>query len=102
MVPHSGDLSFFLTIFLAILFGMIMAIAILALNLMAYINAFFAKVFLFFESRSTCLLVNKNLMAHRDRNRCVHGLRHRDRYRHASPSSNQGWGHLIPSMRRGV
>jgi hypothetical protein len=65
----SFNFSLAMTIFLAILFGMIMAIAILALNLMAYINAFFAKVFLFFESRSTCLLVNKNLMAHRDRNR---------------------------------
>ena len=65
----SYNFSLAMTLFLAILFGMIMAIAILTINFMAYINSFLADLFLFYERASTRLLVKKNLMAHRDRNR---------------------------------
>lgn len=65
----SYNFSLAMTLFLGILFGMIISMALLAINLMPMINQLISKLFLFFESNSTRLLVNKNLMAHRDRNR---------------------------------
>ena len=65
----SFNFSMAMTLFLSILFGMIMALAILIINLMVYINSYVSKVLLFFERASTRLIVQKNLMAHQDRNR---------------------------------
>ena len=65
----SFNFSLATSLFLAILFGMIMSMAVLAINFMPYLNAFVARLFLFFERASTRILVEKNLMAHQERNR---------------------------------
>ena len=65
----SFNFSMAMSIFLFILFGMIFALAILVINFMPYINTFVAHLFLFFEKKSVKLVVLKNLIAHKDRNR---------------------------------
>ena len=60
----SYNFSLAMTLFLGILFGMIIAIAILTINFMSIINSLLSNIFLFYEKTSTRLLVKKNLMAH--------------------------------------
>jgi hypothetical protein len=65
----SFNFSLAMTIFLFILFGMIFALAVLIINFMPYMNKVVAKIFLFFEKKSVKLVVLKNLIAHKDRNK---------------------------------
>jgi len=65
----SLNFSLAMSIFLLILFGMIISMAVLAINFMPYINNIIANVCLFFESSSKRIVVKKNLLAHRDRNK---------------------------------
>lgn len=65
----SFNFSMAMSIFLFILFGMIFALAVLVINFMPYINNIVANIFLFFEKKSVKLVVLKNLIAHKDRNR---------------------------------
>jgi hypothetical protein len=65
----SMNLSLAMTIFAGILFGLIVALAILTINFMPVLERVVANIFLIFEDASTRLVVKKNLMAHRDRNR---------------------------------
>jgi len=53
----SYNFSLAMTLFLAILFGMIIALAILTINFMAIINSLLANSILFYEKASTRLLV---------------------------------------------
>ena len=64
----SFNFSLATTIFFGILFGMIMALGLLSINLMPFINSAVAQIALVFERRGTKLLVTKNLVAHRERN----------------------------------
>jgi hypothetical protein len=65
----SFNFSLATSIFLFILFGMIFALTVLVINFMPYINVGVARVFLFFEKSSVKIMVLKNLIAHRERNR---------------------------------
>lgn len=65
----SFNFSLAMSIFLFILFGMIFALAVLIINLMPYMNNIVANTFLFFEKKSVKLVVLKNLIAHKDRNK---------------------------------
>ena len=64
----SFNFSLATTIFLFILFGMIGAMGLLALNVLPYLNLAAARLFLCFESKSMRQTVVKNLIAHKDRN----------------------------------
>ena len=64
----SFNFSLATTIFFGILFGMMMALGLLSMNLMPYINSIVATIALIFEKSGTKLLVSKNLIAHRERN----------------------------------
>ena len=65
----SFNFSLAMSIFFAALFGMILSLALLSINIMPYINLIAARIFLFYERKSTKLLVLKNLLAHKDRNK---------------------------------
>ena len=65
----SFNSSLAMTIFLYILFGMIAAMGLLSLNVQGFVNLVVLKIVLFWESQSTRLLVMKNLIAHKDRNK---------------------------------
>ena len=58
-----------MNISLAVLFGLILALAVISMNLLQYLNVFVARIVLAFEAKSTKQLVLKNLIAHKDRNR---------------------------------
>ena len=64
----SFNFSLATTIFLFILFGMIAAMGLLALNLMPYLNLLVARILLSWESQSMKQTVLKNLIAHKERN----------------------------------
>lgn len=64
----SFNFSLAMTIFLFILFGMIFAMSTLVINLMPYINKFVTKVLLILEQNSIKMMVEKNLIAHKQRN----------------------------------
>lgn len=64
----SFNFSLAMTIFLFILFGMLFALAILVINCMPYINRLVAFVLLYREPSSVRLVVQKNLIAHKNRN----------------------------------
>ena len=57
-----------MNISLAVLFGLILALAVISMNLIKYLNVMVARLLLFFESKSSRQLVLKNLIAHKDRN----------------------------------
>ena len=65
----SLNFSLAMTIFAGILLGLIVSLAILTINFMPVLERMVANAFLMFEAASTRLVVKKNLMAHRDRNR---------------------------------
>lgn len=65
----SFNFSLAMSIFFAILFGIILALGLLSMNIMPFINLAVAKAFLFYEQKSTKLVVLKNLLAHQDRNK---------------------------------
>lgn len=65
----SFNFSLAMSVSLAVLFGMIFALAIISINLMPYINFMVAKFVMIFEEKSMKLVVLKNLIAHKDRNR---------------------------------
>jgi len=64
----SFNFSLAITIFLFILFGMLFALAILVINCMPYINRLVAFLLLYREPSSVRLVVQKNLIAHKNRN----------------------------------
>jgi uncharacterized membrane protein YjdF len=47
---------------------MIVALGLLSINILPYINAIIAKLSLFCETKATRILVLKNLIAHKERN----------------------------------
>lgn len=63
------DLGLLLEIFFLILIGMIFGLALISLNLQRVIEIITVSVFLFFERKSTKILVLKNLSAHRASNK---------------------------------
>ena len=65
----SFNFSLAMSIFLSILFGMILSLGIISSNLMPLVNLFFSKFVLFFESKSLRMMTLKNLVAHQERNR---------------------------------
>lgn len=65
----SLNLSLIMRIFIFILFGMIFALSLIALNTQRIFEVLFTHIFLFFEANSVKVMVLKNLMAHRNRNR---------------------------------
>jgi hypothetical protein len=65
----SLNFSLLLTIFFLILIGMFIGLVLLALNLQRILEIFFVYFFLFYERTSTRLLVLKNMIAHKQRNR---------------------------------
>lgn len=58
-----------MNISLAVLFGLIFALAVISMNLLQYLNVLVARIVLALEAKSTQQLVLKNLIAHKDRNR---------------------------------
>jgi hypothetical protein len=64
----SFNLSLAMSVFLFILFGMILALANLAINFMVYLNFLVCQVLLILEKTNVKLTVSKNLTAHRNRN----------------------------------
>lgn len=56
-------------IFIFILFGMLFALALIALNSQRILEIILTRVFLAFEKASVRVMVLKNLSAHRDRNK---------------------------------
>ena len=58
-----------LDVFLAILIGMLLGITLLVSNFQAFLEILLVYLFLFFEKSSMRLLVRKNLIAHRRRNK---------------------------------
>jgi hypothetical protein len=64
----SFNFSLAMTIFLFILFGMIFAMATLVINIMPYLNKLVSTSLLFFEKKSIKMMVQKNLIAHKERN----------------------------------
>ena len=65
----SFNFSLAMSIFLTILFGMILAMGIISTNLMPLVNLAVSKIVLIFEGRSLRLLTLKNLIAHQERNK---------------------------------
>jgi hypothetical protein len=65
----SFNFSLAMSVFLFILFGMILALTILALNFMSYINYLVWHVLLLCASKSVKLTVWNNLKAHKNRNK---------------------------------
>ncbi|EFC50030.1 FtsX domain-containing protein [Naegleria gruberi] len=63
------NLNFLLTMFFAVLLGMLLGLVVLALNLENMIETFFTTILLFWESVAIRQLILKNLIAHRLRNR---------------------------------
>ena len=71
LLPYSlvsFNLSLAMSVFLFILFGMILALANLAINFMSYLNLLVCHTILIFEKKSIKLTVMKNLVAHKNRN----------------------------------
>ena len=64
----SFNFSLATSIFFAILFGMILALGLLSINLMPFLNVMVTRVLLFLEAKSYKQLVLKNLIAHKERN----------------------------------
>lgn len=65
----SMNFSLLLAIFFLILIGMFVGLVLLALNLQRVLEIFFVYLFLFYERTSTRMLVLKNMIAHKQRNR---------------------------------
>lgn len=65
----SLNFSLLLTIFFLILIAMFVGLVLLALNLQRILEIIMVYLFLFYERASTRLLVLKNLIAHKPRNR---------------------------------
>lgn len=65
----SMRITFILQIFVFVLFGIIFALTLLALNSQRIIEICLTHIFLFFERQSIKIMVLKNLQAHRARNR---------------------------------
>jgi hypothetical protein len=64
----SFNFSLATSIFFAILFGMILALGMLSINIIPYLNIVITRALLFFETKSYKQLVLKNLIAHKERN----------------------------------
>ena len=65
----SQRVTLILQIFVFVLFGILFALTLFALNSQRIIEILFTHIFLFFERQSIKVMVLKNLMAHRGRNR---------------------------------
>jgi hypothetical protein len=65
----SFNFSLAMSIFLTILFGLIMALGIISTNIMPYLNILVSRLVLIFEGKSLRVLTLKNLIAHQDRNK---------------------------------
>ena len=65
----SFNFSLAMSIFLTILFGLIMALGIISTNIMPYLNILVSRIVLIFEGKSLRVLTLKNLIAHQDRNK---------------------------------
>jgi len=65
----SLNFSLLLTIFFLILIGMFVGMVLLALNLQRILEILMVYIFLFYEATSMRILVLKNLIAHKPRNR---------------------------------
>lgn len=65
----SLNLTLVMRIFIFILFGMLFALSLIALNTQRIFEILFTHIFLFFEKESLKQMVLKNLTAHRDRNK---------------------------------
>jgi len=73
----SLNFSLLLTIFFLILIAMFVGLVLLALNLQRLLEIIMVYLFLFYEKPSTRLLVLKNLIAHKPRNRmtvCIYAM----------------------------
>jgi hypothetical protein len=73
----SLNFSLLLTIFFLILIAMFVGLVLLALNLQRILEIIMVYLFLFYERSSTRLLVLKNLIAHKPRNRmtiCIYAM----------------------------
>ncbi|CDW87905.1 family protein [Stylonychia lemnae] len=72
LLPYSLlslNLSLIMRIFIFILFGMIFALSLMALNVQRIIEVTFTRFFLYYEQNSIKVMVLKNLQAHRGRNK---------------------------------
>jgi len=58
-----------MAVFICILFGMMLALSFLTIGMLPLIASYVAMVVLLFEKRSIRLIVRKNFISHRDRNR---------------------------------
>jgi hypothetical protein len=71
LLPYSLlnlDLSLILTIFFAILIGMIFGLTLLAYNFERLLEEAIVKILLFFEHKSMKIMILKNLVAHKAKN----------------------------------
>jgi len=57
------------SIFMSILFGLMFSLALFSANMQSWLNLFYGRLTLFFESRSCSQLVLKNMIAHKERNK---------------------------------
>lgn len=64
----SFNFSLASSIFLCILFGMILALGLFSMNVMPFINVIVTRLTLIFEDKNLKSMTLKNLIAHRDRN----------------------------------
>ena len=62
------NLSLILQVFFAILLGLIFGLTILATNLQGFLERILLHIFLFWEKKSTKLLLRKNMIAHKRKN----------------------------------
>jgi hypothetical protein len=60
----SFNFSLMMTIFLSIIFGMIVSLGIISVNLLPMLNVFVSRIVLIFEGSSLGLMTRKNLIAH--------------------------------------
>lgn len=65
----SFSLNLIMRIFISILFGMLFALTVLALNMQRILEIIFTHIFLCFEAKSMRIMVLTNLTAHRHRNK---------------------------------
>ena len=60
----SFNFSLMMSIFLSIIFGMIVSLGIISVNLLPMLNVFVSRIVLIFESSSLGMMTRKNLIAH--------------------------------------
>jgi len=68
------NLNLILQIFFLILLGMLFGLTVLASNLQGLIGSLLTSLFLFWESNSTRIILAKNVIAHRNRNRLTSNI----------------------------